>query len=1131
MFLCPNATAQDADAEVLPTRLVTPEIIEAKIQEVEAATGLGEESKNKLIELYRKALSNLQSAASNAEAAETYQRATETAAIEVQAIREALDESNVAAPEAMLDADMSTPLHQLESLLQKEKASLGAVEVRRAEFSKRLMEESGRPGLIRQRLAEATEQQDEIAAQLQLPVGSNGSSAKAEALRWELETSAEALSAEIKMLDQELLSQPVRVDLLKAKQDKAAARVVWIGKRVKILEDLGTRQRQADADEAKRTAEATRLQAEGRHPLVVDLAEQNAALTQEIASTASELDELAEHTEKIVKLAQRLEEDYAAAEETVSIGVYGLSEELGYLLLQQRQSLPDLRSFRHKSKELDRKSGKIGARRLIHRREQKRLSDPVVWAGIVADAATEETPLMRKRLIHLAAEREELLDKAVETEDVYLRRLGELESAQQRLLAMIERLDDFLNVHLLWVRSASPAELRELGALPEQVWRILSPVGWLGAAGVLLHRATHSPVFVLLGLALGALLWSRKRLIGSLVAIEGKLGKPTTDRFVYSLQTLGVTLIVAAAWPLVAAVAGWQLKVSGEATDFSIALGGAFLDLAVQFYLLRAFRLICAPRGLAAGHFRWPESSLRLLRRELDRLSWIYLPAVAVTLVSYHLDPLNLGWALGRTAFVVVTASLAFAFYSLLHPASGVLATYARGSGHRTFRRLQRFWYPLLVIAPLALGLLSVLGYIYTAGTLMELLVDSTWMIVGLVLISSFAQRWLRMTRRRLAYEAAIERRQALLESKQQEGPGPEETGAVDLEEEEVDLADLTDTTRELINTAVVALGLIGLWMIWSEALPALRIFDDITLWHQTVTVDGEEQVDPITLADLGLALVYGIVTVLLAKKLPAVLEIFMLDHTEMSAGNRYTVTTLTTYTLITIGLVLVFRNIGADWSKLQWLIAALGVGIGFGLQEIVANFISGIILLFERPIRIGDVVTVGGTDGVVTRIRIRATTIRNWDGKELLVPNKAFITGNLLNWSLSDPTTRILISVGIAYGSDVRTAASLLEEAARENEVVLDDPPPSVIFEAFADSSLTLLLRCFVDSVESRFPTINALNHAINDKFNAAGIVIAFPQRDLHLEAARPLQVELRRTKKARDDEQRSDLNTIVGE
>ena len=329
-------------------------------------------------------------------------------------------------------------------------------------------------------------------------------------------------------------------------------------------------------------------------------------------------------------------------------------------------------------------------------------------------------------------------------------------------------------------------------------------------------------------------------------------------------------------------------------------------------------------------------------------------------------------------------------------------------------------------------------------------------------------------------------------------------------EEPEVDLEALSDESRELVKVAIVFTALVGLYLIWSPLLPALRILDDISLWYHTVTVEGDDKRLPITLADLGLALIYAIGVGILAKRLPALLEIILLRRFEMSSGSRYTVTTLVNYGVIAIGILLVLNTIGAQWSQLQWLVAALGVGIGFGLQEIVANFISGIIILFERPIRIGDVVTVGDTDGRVTKIRIRATTIRNWDGKELLVPNKEFITGRLLNWSLSDQVTRIILSVGIAYGSNVRQAMRLLEEAARENKDVRDDPAPSVIFESFGDNSLVMLLRCFVDSADLRFPTISALNEAINDKFNAAGIVIAFPQRDLHLDTREPLRVSI---------------------
>ena len=254
---------------------------------------------------------------------------------------------------------------------------------------------------------------------------------------------------------------------------------------------------------------------------------------------------------------------------------------------------------------------------------------------------------------------------------------------------------------------------------------------------------------------------------------------------------------------------------------------------------------------------------------------------------------------------------------------------------------------------------------------------------------------------------------------------------------------------------------------------------------------------------------------------LPALLEIVLLQRLGMTSGGRYAVTTLSGYAIAAVGALLALNLVGASWSQVQWLVAALSVGIGFGLQEIVANFISGLIILFERPIRVGDNVTVGDSDGVVTRIRIRATTIQTYDRKELLVPNKEFITGRLLNWSLSDPTTRIVVTVGVAYGSDVKKAMTLMIEAAERAAHVLGDPKPNATFEGFGDNALTLNLRCFIESVEHRLSTISALHEEINRRFSDAGISIAFPQRDHHLDTTRPLQVELRQGKEMRGDEE----------
>ncbi len=184
----------------------------------------------------------------------------------------------------------------------------------------------------------------------------------------------------------------------------------------------------------------------------------------------------------------------------------------------------------------------------------------------------------------------------------------------------------------------------------------------------------------------------------------------------------------------------------------------------------------------------------------------------------------------------------------------------------------------------------------------------------------------------------------------------------------------------------------------------------------------------------------------------------------------------------------------------MQWLAAGLTVGLGFGLQEIFANFISGLIILFERPVRIGDVVTIGDVSGTVSRIHIRATTITDWDRKEYIVPNKEFVTGRLLNWTLTDQTNRVVVDVGVAYGTDTVQARSLLLSAAQDNCDVMNDPPPIATFEGFGDSALNLRLRCYLPNLDNRLSTITDLHEAIDQAFKQAGIEISFPQQDLHV-------------------------------
>ena len=168
-------------------------------------------------------------------------------------------------------------------------------------------------------------------------------------------------------------------------------------------------------------------------------------------------------------------------------------------------------------------------------------------------------------------------------------------------------------------------------------------------------------------------------------------------------------------------------------------------------------------------------------------------------------------------------------------------------------------------------------------------------------------------------------------------------------------------------------------------------------------------------------------------------------------------------------------------------------ITLGFGLQEIFANFVSGIIILFERPVRIGDTITLGEFSGTVSKIRIRATTVTDFDRKEIIIPNKAFVTERLINWSLSDTVTRVIVRVGVAYGSDLELTRQLLLQAAQQSERVMQDPEPIIYFLNFGASTLDHELRFYVQELGDRNPTIDELNRRIDQLFKEHGIEIAF--------------------------------------
>ncbi|RME71535.1 MAG: hypothetical protein D6776_10075 [Planctomycetota bacterium] len=240
--------------------------------------------------------------------------------------------------------------------------------------------------------------------------------------------------------------------------------------------------------------------------------------------------------------------------------------------------------------------------------------------------------------------------------------------------------------------------------------------------------------------------------------------------------------------------------------------------------------------------------------------------------------------------------------------------------------------------------------------------------------------------------------------------------------------------------------------------------------------------------------------------------DLFVLPRLGLSAGARFAITSVAGYVIAATGVLLALGQLGIRLGELEWLLAAAGVGIGFGLQEILSNFVSGLILLIERPIEVGDVVTVGEQTGRVERITIRATTVQTPDNVSVIVPNKEFITSRVTNWSHGDPKVRLRIPVGVAYGSEVGRVRETLLEVARKHGQVMRRPPPEVHFVGFGASSLDFELFVWVISPRPgvRRKVISDLCAAIDAAFRRAGIEIPFPQLDLHVRDATRLAVRL---------------------
>ncbi len=1058
----------------------------------------------------------------------------------------------------------SATLAQYEQELTQANARLEAARTLVAELQIEASRRQDRRALIPDLLAQTRQRLDAVDDALAAPLSQTEPAIVRDARRTQLLAQRGATLAEIEALEMELSSYDARRDLLPARRDRAARRVANAEREVEAWRTLVSDRRRVETEQAAREAERQRRQVARQHPVLKEFAEETQRLAQqrtEQTGVPRRIDNTRRRASEHRAALADMRKQYTSVRKRIENT--GLNRATGLLLRRQFETLPSETSLRREvsatQRELESMEFTLFDRQ--ERRVEAGDIDGVVreLMGDI-DAGADARPDLEQASRELAVARRDLLGDLTTDASTYLEALYELDTSSRRLLEATTAYAGYIRERTLWVRSVAGNRFPSPEDLSESVAWFASPTQWqetwtrvrddnrVRFARTLITFAVVVALFAVAG-------WGRKRI----KPLAEKVGRYKTDAMSHTLATLALTAFVAAPFPALLWWLGGVITRPPQQTLLGLSVGTGLQTAGALLYPLLFMTVALRRDGLCDAHFRWNQRALVTIRANLRwfaPLGVIGLGLAAAVVVRG--DDSAIG-GLGRLGFTLAMVALIVFILRVFRRHGAVMSELLRINSGGWFERLQRLWMPLLVAVPITLIVLTWLGYFYSALQLDMRLRGTFLLVLSLVLANALLLRWLFIARRRVAIEEAKRRREkAAAEAVQEEEPASE-SGVQPLDVDRLDLPAISQQTRQLFRTAIFVSAITGLYLIWAGVLPALRMLDRVELYPElrvaessasevipilepTAAVISNPATEPVTsstnavnngsttdtpaitpipalpspgtsdaaeddaiittvtLADLGLAIIIFIATVIAFRNLPGLIEIVVLQRLPLDNSSRYALSTVLRYLIAIVGVILAFNAVDLSWKNIQWLAAALTFGLAFGLQEIFANFVSGLIILGERPIRIGDTISVNGVIGDVTRIKMRATTVTDWDRKELVIPNKNFITSDIINWTLSDPVLRVTIPVGVGYGEDIRKAEAVLLKVASEQPVILKDPKPFVVFNGFGDSTLDFQLRVFIPHVRQLIPTRHDLHMRIAEAFRAADIEIAFPQRDLHI-------------------------------
>ena len=828
--------------------------------------------------------------------------------------------------------------------------------------------------------------------------------------------------------------------------------------------------------------------------------EQNPLIQKELNLNAQLSQYLLEQTEKTNTLTQdelrmrNVLDNLTQTQRTIDEQISALQGTLvlSRIIQQQKQKLPTNLNIQGLSKQI------ADLRVQIFDITQKRneLYDIDAYISkIEQDENKSFTPAEKAQLTNLLTERRKVASDLIKSLNNQLNLAISLELTQQQITQISDQIQSKLDQQSFWVKSNNPINLDWFKKLPMSLKAQFDGIGKKLGFPTNFDNLPYLLTYVFILFVIGGLIFKFKESIKQrLSVINGEINKLRSDSqwhtplalFYTALLSLSGTLWFLAACQL---LGFFFVKNPQEFWEWSLSMAGYWWFFSFVLAILR-------PNGILVRHFGFAKESAASLQDVTKRIIVSVVLLLNTSIFSNVMDTGLANDVLGEINTIVALLFCIVIIAPRFVRTEKSLSSSTTDQRDRTLLKIMRV---LLQLVPVILIALIALGYYYTALNLITHIINTyiAWVVWSLVRHTIY--RGVTVASRRLAYRRLQEKRQ---QKQQDSSDASASDDVVVITEQEEGLA-LNEVRSQLLRfadlfiwTALFAI----FYYVWSDLVTVVSYLRDITLWQQTSTTEAGVVTETISLFNLIVALIIVVITYILVRNIQGILEVLIFSRVKLSQGTPYTITTLLTYILVAVGGAWAFSTLGMSWSKLQWLFAALSVGLGFGMQEIFANFVSGIILLFERPIRVGDTVTINGVTGTVAKIRIRAITMIDPDRKEVIVPNKSFVTGQVINWALSNTVTRLVVSVGVAYGSDLDLVKRLLLQAAHEQPSVLKDPEPRALFLTFGASTLDHELRVYVGQVSERNDTLDALNRRVNELFAENNIDIAFNQLDIFI-------------------------------